>query len=100
MALRARVPDPIQGAAGSTDSIAHSKTRSMKFLVRAQNWLFRQILIYPLRNALLILALVALAGWGLYADGHALTEDYYPVLIAAALLNLGHAVLRRRRRRR
>lgn len=71
----------------------------MHRLIRAQNWLFRQILIYPLRNAIVVLAMVALVGWGLFGTHHRLTEHYYPVLVLLALANLGFSIARHRRRR-
>lgn len=68
----------------------------MNPLMRSQNWILRQILIFPVRNALIVLALVALAGWGLVADGHALTDDWhYPAVVALALVNLGLALRKR-----
>ena len=82
----------------------------MKHLVRAQNWLFRQIIIYPLRNAILILVLTALGGWGLFSHvagqvgtgehlvTHPLTGRLYPLVVVLALVNLWIAIRRHRRR--
>ena len=71
----------------------------MQYLVRAQNWFFRQILIFPLRLALIIVAMVVFAGWGLLEHRHPLTSHYYPVLVVLAAANLVIAVVRKRRRR-
>ena len=68
-----------------------------QWLVRVQNWLFRQILIFPLRVALLVVGILVLAGWGMIEHGHAFTKLYI-ILAVLALANLAFAIAKRRRR--